>query len=252
LTLIALGVIARGSAFAFRKVVTELWQRRVFGATFAFSSVVTPFFLGAVAGGVAAGRVPPGVGRGDSVTSWTGPVSILAGGFAVAVCAYLAAVYLTADARRSGDAELTELFRRRALATGVVAGGLAAAGLVVVHADAPRIFHGLDGRALPLLVLSIVAGLASMVLLVRRRFTAVRVSAALAVAAVLWGWAIAQYPRLLPGLTVQQAAAPHATLAVTTGCVAVGMALLVPSLGWLFVLFQRSPGRAASTVTTGE
>ncbi|HEX3908926.1 MAG TPA: cytochrome d ubiquinol oxidase subunit II [Mycobacteriales bacterium] len=253
LTLIALGVIARGSAFAFRKVVSELWQRRLFGAVFAFSSVVTPFFLGATAGAVASGRVPPGIGRGDSMTSWTGPVSILAGCFAVVVCGYLAAVYLTADARRAGDSSLTELFRRRALGSGVVVGAVAAAGLVVVHGNAPRLYDGLSGKALPLVIVSVAAGLASIGLLVLRRFTAVRVSAALAVTAVLWAWGVAQYPHLLlPGLTVASAAAPHATLTVTTGCVIVGMLVLLPSLGWLFVLFQRTPGRAADATGSGE
>jgi cytochrome d ubiquinol oxidase subunit II len=79
LTLIAIGIIARGSAFAFRKAVTELWQRRLFGAAFAFSSVVTPFFLGAVAGGVASGRVPPGLARGGVITSWCNPTSLTCG-----------------------------------------------------------------------------------------------------------------------------------------------------------------------------
>src|ERR1700684_2892283 len=93
LTLVALGVIARGSAFAFRKAVTEVWQQRVFGAAFAFSSLVPPFFLGGVAGG-------------NVVTSWLNPTSVLSGALAVVAGMYLAAVYLTADARRSGQLDL--------------------------------------------------------------------------------------------------------------------------------------------------
>src|SRR5580693_993003 len=243
LTLVALGVIARGSAFAFRKAVTEVWQQRIFGAAFAFSSRVTPFFLGAVAGGVASGRVPPGVARGNVVTSWLNPTSVLSGALAVVAGMYLAAVYLTADARRSGQPDLAAEFRRRALAAGVVAGLLAVAGLAVVHADAPRLFTGLTGRALPLVALSGAAGVASLALLAARRYLLVRVSAALAVAAVLWGWGAAQYPHLLPGapgLTVAQAAAGQATLEATTISVGVGIVLLVPSLAWLFLLFQRS------------
>jgi len=248
LTFVALGVIARGSAFAFRKAVTELWQRRLFGATFAFSSLVTPYFLGAVAGAVASGRVPPGVGKGDAIGSWTGSSSIMAGVFAILVCAYLAAVYLTADAWRSGDARLTEQFRRRALATGIALGIVSGVGLLVVRSDAPRLFHELSGRALPVVVISAVSGLLSLVLLARRHFRSVRVTSALAVAAVLWAWGIAQYPKLLvPGLTVRQAAAPIATLQVTTGCVAVGMLLLAPSLLWLFVLFQRDHKTSSSS-----
>jgi cytochrome d ubiquinol oxidase subunit II len=240
LTLIALGVIARGSAFAFRKAVTELWQRRMFGAAFAFSSLVTPFFLGAAMGGVASGRVPPGLARGNVITSWFNPTSVLAGALAVVVCAYLAAVYLTGDARRSGQLELAEEFRRRGLAAGVLAGILAAAGIAVVHSDAPLLYAGLSGRGLPLVIVSGVAGIASIALMAARRFTLVRITAAITVAAVLWGWGAAQYPHvLLPGMTIGQAAAPRATLQATLASVIVGMVLLIPSLTWLFVLFQQ-------------
>ncbi len=259
LTLVALGVIARGSAFAFRKAVTEVWQQRIFGAAFAFSSLVTPFFLGAIAGGVASGRVPPGLARGNVVTSWLNPTSVLCGTLAVLAGMYLAAVYLTADARRSGQPDLAEQFRRRALAAGVVTGLVAAAGLAVVHADAPPLWAGLSGRAqfwpAPALVaLSGAAGVASLALLAARRYLLVRVTAALAVAAVLWGWGAAQYPHLLaaaPGLTVAQAAAGRATLQATMISAGVGIVLLAPSLLWLFLLFQRgkpvSPPASSST-----
>lgn len=106
LTLVALGIIARGAAFAFRKASTELWQQRLFGAAFAVSSVLTPFFLGTVAGAVASGRVPPGLAAGDLVNSWLAPTSLLGGVLAVGVCAYLAAVYLCDDAVRAGLPEL--------------------------------------------------------------------------------------------------------------------------------------------------
>jgi cytochrome d ubiquinol oxidase subunit II len=245
LTLVALGVIARGSAFAFRKAVTELWQRRLFGAAFAFSSVVTPFFLGAAGGAIASGRVPPGIAAGDVLTSWWNPTSVMAGAFTVGACAYLAAVYLTADARRGGQADLAEQFRRRGLVTGIILGGLAITGLFLMHIDAPFLYARLTGPvALPLVVLSIVAGVLSLGLLLIRRFMLVRLTAALAVAAVLWGWGLAQYPYvLLPGLTLSQAAAPPAALWATALCMAAGLVLLLPSLAWLFLQFQRSPGR---------
>jgi len=246
LTLAAVGVIGRGAAFAFRKAVAELPLKRLFGGAFALSSVLTPFFLGTVAGGVASGRVPPGNAAGDVLTSWWNPTSVLGGTLAVGVCAYLAAVYLTADAARSGEPDLAEQFRRRALLAGVVVGVVALAGIAVLRADAPLLFSGLTGRALPLIVLSAVAGAASLALMWWRRFTLVRVTAALAVTAVVWGWAAGQYPDMLPGrLTIEAAAADRAVLQATLGSLAVGAALLVPSLVWLFVLFQRVPGRPA-------
>jgi cytochrome d ubiquinol oxidase subunit II len=240
LTLAAFGVIMRGSAFAFRKVVDALWLKRVFGASFAASSVLTPFFLGTVAGGVATGRVPPGNARGDLITSWLNPTSLLGGTLAVGVCAYLAAVFLVRDAEREGHHQLVEQFRARALGTGVALGIIALGGIFVLRADAPRLFQGLTGRALPLVVASAVFGLVSLGLLLRRRFVAVRITAALAVVAIIWGWAAGQYPYMLePGLTIEQAAAGRATLTAMLVSLGIGALLLVPSMTWLFVIFQR-------------
>jgi cytochrome d ubiquinol oxidase subunit II len=239
-TLAAVGVIGRGAAFAFRKSVTELPLQRLFGAAFALSSVLTPFFLGTVAGAVASGRVPPGNATGDLVGSWWNPTSLLGGALAVGACAYLAAAYLTADAARAGQPGLAGAFRRRAIATGLVVGAVAVAGIAVLRADAPVLFAGLTGRALPLVAASALAGLASLWLLVRRRFLAVRVTAALAVAAVVWGWAVGQYPWMLLGsLTIGQAAASRPVVQAVLGSLAVGALLFLPPLAWLYVLFQR-------------
>ena len=237
---VAFGVILRGAAFAFRKAVPELWLKRLFGACFAASSVITPFFLGTVAGAVATGRVPPGTARGHPIGSWLNPTSLLGGVLAVGVCAYLAAVYLTNDARRTGDQGLTEWFRVRALAAGLVVGVVALGGIGVLRADAPRLFDGLTGRALPLVVASALFGAASLVLLARRRLVEVRVTAALAVVAIIWGWGAAQYPYLLvPYLTIAQAASGPSVMWAVLVSLAVGSLLLVPSLTLLFVLFQR-------------
>jgi cytochrome d ubiquinol oxidase subunit II len=242
LTGVALGVILRGSAFAFRKSVTDLWLRRVFGAAFAASSVITPFFLGAVAGGIASGRVPPGVAAGPVFSSWLNPTSVLGGVLAVGACAYLAAIYLTADARRAGQPGLADAFRLRALITGVVTGAVALGGIAVLHADAPVLYHGLTGRALPLVVASGVLGLASLALLARRSFTLVRITAAAAVLCVLWGWAAAQYPYLLvPALTVPAAAAPSASLDALVIGLSIGAATFVPAMILLFMISQRPP-----------
>jgi len=240
LTLAAFGVIGRGSAFAFRKVVTELRLRRLFGAVFAFSSVLTPFFLGTVAGAVASGRVPPGIAQGDIWTSWLNPTSLLGGVVAIGICAYIAAVFLCGDAVRDGDRVLTEQFRLRAIITACIVGPVVFVGIFVLRADAPRLFDGLTGRALPLMILSALAGIFSLTLLVRRRLTLVRVPATVAVTAVIWGWAVGQYPYILtPQLTIDAAAAHPPTLVTMLITLLAGSVLLVPSLVWLFVLFQR-------------
>src|SRR5579862_7095613 len=119
LTIAAVGIILRGAAFAFRKASPTLGQRRLFGAAFASSSVITPYFLGTIVGGVASGRVPAGTRTGNVITSWCNPTSVLGGVMAVIVCAFLAAVYLAADADRRGFTELASAFRLRSLGAGL-------------------------------------------------------------------------------------------------------------------------------------
>jgi cytochrome d ubiquinol oxidase subunit II len=247
LTAAALGIIMRGAGFAFRTTVHEVALKRLFGAAFALSSVITPFFFGAAAGAIASGRVPPGNARGAAFGSWINPTSILGGFLAVGVCAYLAAVYLTADAVRTGAPDLADAFRRRGLAAGAIVGAIALGGIWVLRADTPTLFHGLTGRGMPVVVASALFGAVSLLLLWYRRYTIVRITAALAVAAVIWGWGVAQYPYLLEdSLTVQQAAADPATLQAVLISVSVGATLFVPSLAWLFVLFQRGRKAEAS------
>jgi cytochrome d ubiquinol oxidase subunit II len=244
LTAVAIGIILRGSAFAFRSAVTELSLQRVFGAAFAASSVVTPFFLGTVAGAIASGRVPSGIAQGNVITSWLNPTSILGGALAVEVSAYLAAVYLTRDCQRDKEWKLALYFRRRALVMGVITGITALLGILVLHSDAPRLFTGLTQRGLPLVLASVVFGGLSLILLVMQRFVAVRFTAALAVVAVLWAWGVGQYPDFLPGVvTVSSAAAPDQTLRVLVVSLSIGSALLIPSLVLLYSLFQSAPAK---------
>lgn len=189
-----------------------------------------------------------GNAAGDSVTSWLNPTSVVIGALAVATGAYLAAVYLAADAHRLGVRTLEVDFRVRALASGLCAGALALVALFVVRSDAPALFHGLttDGGAAAVAV-SAAAGLTTLFLVWRHHFGPSRASAAVAVAAIVAGWALAQRPRVLPGLTVDQAAASRSTLLAVVIAVACGAIVLLPSLVLLFRLVLR--GRFDTTAT---
>ncbi|GAA3627992.1 cytochrome d ubiquinol oxidase subunit II [Microlunatus ginsengisoli] len=240
LTIAALGIVMRGASFAFRKTVATLRYRRIFGAAFACSSILVPFCMGAVAGGIASGRVPAGGKAGDPVHSWLNPVSLCTGVLAVVLAAYLAAVYLVWDARAAGDADLADYFRRRAVAAAVVAAVVSAAGLVAVHAGAPYVFAGLTSRALVPVVLSILCGLGALMLLFRGAARGARLLAVLAVAGVIVSWGLAQWPYLLPeSVTVTDAAAPSGTLAALTVAVVVLAVLVGPAFVLLYVLDRR-------------
>jgi cytochrome bd ubiquinol oxidase subunit II len=234
----ALGIVLRGGAFALKGEAATIAEARALGAVFALSSVLTPFFLGTVAGAIAAGEVPVGNAEGDAWGSWTEPLPLLVGALAVATGAHVAAVFLGADARRAGRHEMVRAFRARALGSGVVAGALALAGLAVVNSEAPDLYDDLvSGAGLACVIASALAGVATLVLEWRERFELARYAVTVAVGAIVAGWALAQEPYLLPpGLTVEEAAAPDATLAALLIAAAVGMAILVPALVWLFRL----------------
>lgn len=241
LSLAGFGIILRGSAFAFRKWAGSISRQRFFGAIFAGSSVLTPFFLGTIAGGVASGRVPPGNAAGDLLTSWLNPTSVLGGVLAVVTCAYLAAVLVTRDARRGGDDDLAEYFRRRALLTGALAGLIALIGVFVLRGDAPNLFDRLlSARGIPILAASAVGGLASMWLLLRRHEVVARGTAVLATVAVLWGWGAGQYPWLLDEqVSVADAAASDPVLWALIGAFTAAALLAVPALIWLYALTEK-------------
>jgi cytochrome d ubiquinol oxidase subunit II len=234
------GIILRGLAYALRAGAGTERERGLIDDLFASSSILTPFALGAAVGGIASGRVPVGNAAGNLVTSWLNPTSLMIGAMAVAVGAHLAAVYLAADAQRVEAVELVRGFRARALWSGVAAGVLALGGLAVVRIDAERLFNGLThGAGLAAVIVSGAAGVGTLLLVWAGRFEPARYVGALAVGALVAGWAAAQRPDFLPGLTVSQAAAGRATLITVLVVVGLGALVLVPSLGLLFGLVLR-------------
>jgi cytochrome d ubiquinol oxidase subunit II len=241
-SLALVGIVLRGSAFAFRShgEPESAWQRawtRVFGV----ASLITPFVLGAAAASIASGRirVVDGAVRADLVGAWTGLLSLFAGLFAVAICAYLAATYLTVEAVQRGERELEDDFRARSMVTGAVAGGLALVGLLLVRAEAPILWDGMLDAGLAFAVLSAVGGLGSLVAVWRRRYRLARAGAVVAVSSVLFGWGVSQWPYLIvPDVTVADAAAPAETLRVVAIGFGIGALVLAPSLYLLFRIFK--------------
>ncbi len=239
IALAALGIVLRGAGFAFRKSLVGLAERRAAGATFALSSLLTPFFMGAVVGAIASGNVPAD-GNGDAFSSWLEPLPLLTGAMFVATGAYLSAVFLVGDARRAGEPDLERYFVRRALAAAAVAGAAAAFGLVELHAEARYVFDRLVDQGLPLVLLSVLCGVGLLAVLLRGGRRPLRPLAAGAVVAVIWGWGVAQFPYLLPtSLRIDQAAAPDPTLVTVFVVFAAAAVLVLPSLGLLYALSQR-------------
>ena len=241
-----LGIILRGASYALRSGASDGRETLLVDGAFSIASLVTPFALGCAAGAIAAERVPVGNAAGAPFSSWLSPVPLMVGALTVCFSIYMAAIFLAADAVRTREPEIADSFRIRALVAGGVAGAVSVAALVVVHADAHSLYVGLvHGGALVIMIVSVVAGLTTLGLVWARQFEPARVTGAIAVAAVIAAWAVARNPVLLPGLTIDQAAASHDTLVTIVVAVLAGGVLLFPSLALLFTITFRG-ARAAS------
>jgi cytochrome d ubiquinol oxidase subunit II len=245
LTLMLVGIVLRGSAFSFRTYDTrgDAAQRR-WGRVFASASVITPVLLGVSIGAVASGSVRP-VNSGGFVAQfvqpWLTPFALSVGLLALALFAFLAAVFLTMETH---DRDLCEDFRRRALGAGVTVFFASALVLLLSHNAAPLVRTGLmaSSWALPLHLTTGVSALVVLAALWFRRFRLARVAVGLQVSLIFWGWALAQYPLLVPpDLTIANSAAPESTLRLVLIALGVGGAVLLPSLWYLFQVFKTVP-----------
>lgn len=236
--LAGVGIIFRGGAFVFRKSSSTFAQARFFGVLFASSSLITPFF-GAAAGALASGRVPLD-GDVDPWTVWINPTSVLGGVLAVGTCAWLAAVFLAADAARDQQFDLERSFTKRALITGGVLGVVSLTGIIVLETDAVTLADGLERWGAPLVILSAAGGLGAMWLLRKGRTEAARIPATVAVVAIVLGWGVGQYPWLLVDeIEIAEAAGADSALwALIVAFVLAGVTA-VPALIWMLRLTQQ-------------
>jgi cytochrome d ubiquinol oxidase subunit II len=246
LILALLGIVLRGSSFAFRSYGARTGpEQRAWGRLFAVASTVTPFALGVCVGSAVSGRaaVADGTPVHGFVGSWLAPFPLAVGLFAVTLFAFLAAVYLTVET----EGRTREDFRRRALGAGVAAGAAAAVCLLLAREDAPLLWEAI-GRgpgAVAFQAATALAAVGALAALLRRSFRVARALAVVQVSLVVWGWLAAQYPWLVPtDLTVAGAAAPEATLRAVAVALAAGGALVLPAFVYLYRAYGKFGARA--------
>ncbi|MDB6124951.1 MAG: hypothetical protein JWQ71_3944 [Pedosphaera sp.] len=241
LTLMLVGIVFRGSAFAFRKYdsgqdsVYRRWSK-----LFGISSFFTPFFQGIVLGALTTGRIR--VGEQELTTGffagWTTPFAVACGIFALSLFAFLSATYLTVDSKNQPD--LQEDFRRRALWSGALLIPIAMFVFFTSKSEAPYMYAGLTKWWAPvLLAWTALFAIAALGALWFRRFAFARIAAIGQVTMILVGWCLAQFPNLItPDMTVFNSAAPEATLRLLVLALGLGAILLLPSLIYLFYIFK--------------
>jgi cytochrome bd ubiquinol oxidase subunit II len=242
LTLVLVGIVLRGSAFTFRSYGgDDVPAQQYWGRLFASASLVTPLLLGMAVGAIAAGRVvaPSGAGfAAGYIWPWLSAFTLSVGVMTVLLFAFLAAVYLTVEAE---EPELREDFRRRALGAGLAVFLGAMTTLALAWEEAPLVWKGLvtARSALPIHLLTGLAATLALWALWKRRYQTARVAAVAQVTLILWGWALAQFPWIVPPeLSIRDTAAPAVTLRLTLFALALGAIVLFPSLYYLFRVFK--------------
>ncbi len=239
-TLAVIGIVLRGAAFIFR-ANSEAVTSKVWGRVFSTASTITPFFFGTAAAAVASGQVHVQGGRvqTDLLAGWTTPFALTIGALALSLCAVLAAVNLIIEAQHNNDAELVEAFRRRAMIAGAITLVLDAVAFILSPFQAPLLWHGLLDHALPLAIATALIGLGAATSLFLRRYRLARVLAFTTTALIFASWGLSQFPYLVPvAVTINTAASPPSTLLALLIGTSIGMALLLPSLWFLFHVFR--------------
>lgn len=241
LTLFLIGVVLRGTAFTFRShdAQRDNVQRR-WSLLFSIASTIAPLLLGVILGAIASGTIRVENGRVVSgfLRSWLAPFPIAVGFFALALFAFLAAVYLTSE---TDSPELREDFRLRALLASVVVSVLSLIVFLLSGTGAPSVRTGISQRwwAVPLHLITAAFAVGAFYSLWTRRYGMARVFAAGQVTLILLGWAFAQYPYLVePDITIASAAAPRITLQLLLGALAAGAIILFPSYFYLLRVFK--------------
>ncbi len=235
------GIVFRGAAYAFsaqRPAGTAIRWR----VAFALASVLAPLFLGVCVGAMASGEMQfdaDGHFVGNHLSGWINSLSIFCGFFTVGLCAYTSATYMMRESVLSGDADLVDLWRTRALAVGTLMGVLALGGLLLAASRYPLLWQGLAGRGWPIILISMVSGVGSLRAIHRQRTNVAVIGVTVTCATVVIGWAVAQYPMLLPPYwTVTNSASPDSVLALILGVTGIGAMFLVPALVLLLKIFK--------------
>ncbi len=244
LTIALLGITLRGAAFVFRNYTPRSnFQYELWGRTFSAASIITPFMFGVSAGAIVGGniRFSNGITTANYFTTWITPFAIVCGFFALGMCATLAATYLAVEAENAQDTELSGLFRFRATVAGAITALFGLFAFLLASGDAPLLWKGMIGPALPIMLLAMIIGIVTAFLLFTQRLSIARITIVTEIALIMLTWAVGLSPMLVPpDLTISKAAAPDVTLQFLIWGTIGGMVFLLPSLWLLFKVFKSS------------
>jgi cytochrome d ubiquinol oxidase subunit II len=246
LLIMLLGITARGTAFSFRNydAIKDDKMQDLYNYIFVYSSFITPLFLGIVAGSVISRQIDPGATDYLSIYifSWLNWFSVMVGFFTVALCGFLAVIYLIGEAKEQFD---VKRFTKKAVIMNAVAVGFG--GLVFIAAEHENVHlaHWIFGN--PVSLIAVIAASLSLVLLwyllSKGNTKVIRILAAFQVTMILVSVSYRHFPNIIMvkggnNLSLLKDHAPMTTINDLGWGLLLGSLLILPALGYLFYSFQ--------------
>ncbi len=244
LLLAVIGIVLRGSSFVFKThgIIKKSRNVKILSRTFSVASAMTPFFLALSAAAIASGVIHV-QNESQVVTNtgsdWLTPFALTIGAMALTLCVTISAIYLTVEATSRGDMELAEVFRRRGLIAGALTAALGLLGLILSPSEAPFLWNGMLDKAIPVVIVTMLVGVAAAAALWFRRYGWARVLIVAEVAFLLLSWGVSQYPYIIPpDVTAANASSPQETQVFLLIGIIIALIIVVPSLWFLFYVFK--------------
>jgi cytochrome d ubiquinol oxidase subunit II len=243
-----LGIIARGTAFSFRNydaVVDDM--QVIYSRIFVYASVITPLFLGIIAGSAVAGRIDPtATNFADAyIFSWLHLFSVAVGCFTVAICGFLAAVYLIGETDNETDRQRFIAKAKSMNIAAVICGALVFLAATIEKIPLTEwVFGNKVG------VIAITAATLSLVLLWyllnKRKTRVLRVLAGFQVTMILLTTTYRHYPNIVllkhgQSLSLMEQQGYDKTIAALGWALLIGSVFILPALFYLIYSFQKKP-----------
>jgi cytochrome d ubiquinol oxidase subunit II len=248
LLILLLGIIARGTAFTFRNydAIKDEKTQGLYNHMFVYSSFVTPLFLGIIAGSAPSGQIDPTAKDflHAYVFSWFNWFSIAVGFFTVALCGFLAAIYIVGETDNVDDIKRYIKKAKISNIVAVVCGGLVFIASEIEHVGLSK---WIFGNAISLT--AVIAATLSLILLwfiisEKKNRQWIRLLAAFQVSMILISVGSTRFPRfvIFKGGSSMSLLTDHATVNTIDDLgigLLVGSMFILPALGYLYYSFQR-------------
>ena len=246
LAIMLIGIIARGTAFVFRHYdAVKDQMQEVYNKIFIYSSFITPLFLGIIAGSVLSGQIDNHASdfAGAYIFGWLNWFSVSVGLFTVALCGFLAAIYLIGESRADED---KRRFIKKAEFMNVAAVLLGMMVFIAANIEQVPLINWVFKDAVGLVAVTL-ASLSLVLLwylLIKGKTKVLRILAGFQVTMILLAISYAHFPNFIrfkdgSAISLHESIAPLKTVQSLGWALLLGSVFILPFLGYLFYKFQQ-------------